>query len=207
MPRPRFEKLPPEKRELILETAAKEFAAHGYEGASLNQILATAGISKGAAYYYFDSKIDLYVTTVTYYAVEFMNGLDMDFEGLTAVSFWPTLQNLYEQQFTQFAERPWVFGVVKSGGPIDLEALATGELGEYGQKIEGMLESILRQGMALGVVRTDLPDALLFRLVAALDDAHDKWLLSQLSNLNHEELKAAAGQMVGLLQQLLAPKN
>ena len=58
MPRPRFEKLPPEKRETILETAAKEFAEFGYEGASLNQILAKSGISKGAAYYYFDNKED-----------------------------------------------------------------------------------------------------------------------------------------------------
>ena len=38
MPRPRFEKLTPEKRENILETAAKEFAANGYDGASFNQI-------------------------------------------------------------------------------------------------------------------------------------------------------------------------
>ena len=71
MPRPRFEKLSPEKREQILETSAKEFAANGYEGASLNQILAKAGISKGAAYYYFDNKADLYVTTThTHYAIE-----------------------------------------------------------------------------------------------------------------------------------------
>ena len=57
MPRPRFEKLSAEKREQILETAAKAFAAHGYDGASLNQILADADISKGAAYYYFDNKV------------------------------------------------------------------------------------------------------------------------------------------------------
>ncbi len=50
MPRPRFYKLPEEKRERILEAAAKEFVAHGFEGASLNQILTAAGISKGAAY-------------------------------------------------------------------------------------------------------------------------------------------------------------
>ncbi|NHZ71922.1 MAG: TetR family transcriptional regulator [Aquificales bacterium] len=207
MPRPRFEKLPSEKREHILETAAKEFAAHGYEGASLNQILAKAGISKGAAYYYFDNKADLYVTTVTRYAIELIDSLDINLEGVTAVSFWPTLQNLYEQQFTQFAERPWVFGVVKSNGPIDMEALANTQLGDYAQDVEGMLESILRQGMALGVVRTDLPDDLLFSLVVTLDDAHDKWLLTQMSKMGQKELKAAAVQMVGLLQQLLTPTH
>ena len=49
MPRPRFNKLSAEKRECILEAAAKEFAAHGYDGASLNRILDETGISKGAA--------------------------------------------------------------------------------------------------------------------------------------------------------------
>ena len=39
MPRPRFYKLSAPKRERILEAAAKEFTAHGYDGASLNQIL------------------------------------------------------------------------------------------------------------------------------------------------------------------------
>jgi AcrR family transcriptional regulator len=205
MPRPRFEKLSPEKREHILETSAKEFAANGYEGASLNQILANADISKGAAYYYFDNKADLYMTTLTYYAEELIGSLDLDFSDVTAVTFWPSLQNMYEQQFVQYAKRPWVFGVAKSGGPIDLEALTQGELGDYWQDIEGLLESILRQGIELGVVRDDLPEELLFRLVLALDEAHDKWLIKQLPEMNEEELKAAAAQMVGFLKKLLSP--
>ena len=205
MPRPRFKKLSPEKREQILEAAAKEFAAHGYKEASLNNILAKAGISKGAAYYYFDNKTDLYVTTVTRYATELIESLNVDFEGLTTVTFWPALQTLYEQQFTQFAERPWVFGVVKSDRPIDRDALANTQLGDYSQDAEGMLESILRQGMALGVVRTDLPDELLFSLVVALDDTHDKWLLNQMPTMTEKALQAAAGQMINLLQSLLSP--
>ncbi len=205
MPRPRFEKLSAEKREQILETAAKAFAAHGYDGASLNQILADADISKGAAYYYFDNKADLYMTTLTHYAEELINGLDLDFSDVTAVTFWPSLQRMYEQQFIQYAERPWVFGVAKSGGPVDLEALMQGELGDYWQDVEGVLESILRQGIALGVVRDDLPEALLFRLVLALDEAHDRWLVKQMPDMTQAELQAAAAQMVGLLQKLLSP--
>ena len=67
MPRPRFARLTAAKRERIMEAAAKEFAAHGYEGATLNRILVEAGISKGAAYYYFDDKADLYLTALLHY--------------------------------------------------------------------------------------------------------------------------------------------
>jgi len=59
-PLPRFEKLAPAKRRLILDAAAAEFAEHGFEGASFNRIIAAAGISKGAMYYYFADKADAY---------------------------------------------------------------------------------------------------------------------------------------------------
>src|SRR5829696_7359310 len=59
MVRQRFQRAPPEKRDALLDAAAKEFAAHGYETASLNRILLAAGLSKGSFYYYFDDKADL----------------------------------------------------------------------------------------------------------------------------------------------------
>lgn len=51
----------PEKRERILAAARKEFAAKGYEGASTNEIVKEAGISKGLLFHYFESKKDLYL--------------------------------------------------------------------------------------------------------------------------------------------------
>jgi AcrR family transcriptional regulator len=47
MPFPRYNKLPVEKRERLMEAAAKEFAAYGFEDASLNRILETVKTSKG----------------------------------------------------------------------------------------------------------------------------------------------------------------
>src|SRR5262249_1214418 len=38
MPRPRFERIAPEKRDAVLDAAAKEFAEHGYDDASMNRI-------------------------------------------------------------------------------------------------------------------------------------------------------------------------
>ena len=64
MPRPRFETLDPERRHRILASAAESFRRGGLYGASLNDILAVAGISKGVFYYYFDDKLDLYATVV-----------------------------------------------------------------------------------------------------------------------------------------------
>ena len=64
MPLPRFHKLEPERRQAILDAASEEFAANGFEGASYNRIIAGAGISKGAMYYYFADKDDLFRTVL-----------------------------------------------------------------------------------------------------------------------------------------------
>jgi AcrR family transcriptional regulator len=60
----RFEALPKEKRQKILDAAVREFAARGYEKASTNAIVKAAGISKGILFHYFGSKRKLYLYVV-----------------------------------------------------------------------------------------------------------------------------------------------
>ena len=43
-------------RRRILDTAAAEFAEHGYLGTSLNQLIAATGLAKGGFYFHFPSK-------------------------------------------------------------------------------------------------------------------------------------------------------
>jgi AcrR family transcriptional regulator len=69
-----------------LEAAAKEFVAHGFEAASLNRILDDAGISKGAAYYYFDDKTDLYATTTLHYSGAYSDENVHEFRGCRPLS-------------------------------------------------------------------------------------------------------------------------
>ena len=65
MARPRFQNLDQETRNHILETAAEEFAAQGFDGTSLNRLIESLGISKGSFYYYFDDKADLFITVAS----------------------------------------------------------------------------------------------------------------------------------------------
>jgi AcrR family transcriptional regulator len=206
MPRPRFKKLPVKKRERILEAAAKEFAAHGYDGASLNRILADAGISKGAAYYYFDDKADLFATTILHYSQELMADSLTDLTTFTAVTFWDELTAIYRHQFISFAERPWVFGVVKAGGSLSAEMLAEGPLAELWQQAQFLLVQLLQRGRELGVIREDLPEELLMSLVAAIDDAHDRWLFDHWEALSTDDLEQAAARISDTLRRLLSPE-
>jgi AcrR family transcriptional regulator len=46
-------------RAFLLRTAAQVFAEHGYDGTSLNDLIAASGLTKGAFYFYFKSKAAL----------------------------------------------------------------------------------------------------------------------------------------------------
>lgn len=48
-------------RRRVLDSARREFAAHGFDGVSLDQIAAAAGFSKGAVYSNFATKSDLFM--------------------------------------------------------------------------------------------------------------------------------------------------
>lgn len=53
-----------EHRERLRRSAIEEFVAHGYERASINRILAAAGMSKGQFYHHFGGKEGLYLALV-----------------------------------------------------------------------------------------------------------------------------------------------
>jgi TetR/AcrR family transcriptional regulator len=53
---PLFDRLPDDKRRVILDSAAAEFARSGFNAAKVDQIAARAGISVGALYKYFGNK-------------------------------------------------------------------------------------------------------------------------------------------------------
>lgn len=59
-----FNKIRPEKRQLIIDSATEEFAEWGYEKGSTDRIISRSGISKGGLYEYISSKEDLFLFLV-----------------------------------------------------------------------------------------------------------------------------------------------
>ncbi len=62
--KPTFDNIPAEKKLKILSVALTEFSSKGYENANINIIAKESGVSVGSMYKYFDSKKDLFLTTV-----------------------------------------------------------------------------------------------------------------------------------------------
>jgi AcrR family transcriptional regulator len=206
MPRPRFEKLTPEKRERILETAAKEFAHHGFDGASLNHILSTAGISKGAAYYYFDDKADLFTTVLQHYWFHLVGHVQLSVEGLDRASFWPKMRELYRQGLNHAYEEPWLLPLMKTlwkspGAAGGLPAALAGAL----VPLQEWTMAIVRRGQEVGAVRTDLPKELIFALLFAVDGACDRWCLEHVASVERREIERLSATIFSMMQRMFEP--
>ncbi len=61
-----FLNIPEEKRNKILSVAMSEFANNGFDNANINTIAKKAGVSVGSLYKYFNTKTDLFLTSVNY---------------------------------------------------------------------------------------------------------------------------------------------
>jgi AcrR family transcriptional regulator len=197
MPYPRFERLAAAKRERLLEEAAREFAARGFEAASLNRILERASMSKGVAYYYFEDKADLFFTVVQRCAAE-LNLVDtaLDPASLTAETFWPAMAALHRQPLLRSFDRPWLFGALRAAGRLPLELREREPLAAFARQLTGWVEGLIARGRALGVIRTDVPAELIFAWMEALDTASDTWLLMQWEYLDREAIARLSDQTV-----------
>lgn len=206
MPYPRFAKLPAEKRANLLDAAAREFSARGFGDASINRILESAHMSKGAAYYYFEDKTDLFLAVVEHCS-QSLHLIDETVapEELDAASFWPTFAELHRQPLLRSYEQPWLFGALKAAGRLPEEARAQGPLARLAEDLMSYVLAFIHRGQALGIIRDDLPDELLFAWLQGLDRASDDWLLAHWSELDRETIGRISDQTVEAMRRAVAP--
>ena len=206
MSRNRLENLDPERQRALFEAAAEEFAAKGFDGASLNRILERTGMSKSSLYYYFDDKSDLFVTLVERsMAILFRHIGHFDPEELTAENFWSDFERRYGKAIDFVSGNGWLvhFGAMFYGLRGDPKrGAATGRLF---QAARHWLEIILRRGQALGVVRSDLPETLLIDSAMGLCESLDRWVVAHWNELSPAERDALPEEHIGLFRDLLSP--
>lgn len=205
MPRPRFQKLEESRRNSILVAAAIAFSEDGYFGASMNQILENAGLSKGAAYYYFDDKADLFATTIEYCFEQFHFPVTSGIEELNAENFWETIELIYREPFLQTFDRPYLFGVIRSAfGLTDIDEIDE-RLAPIIHDAVGWLDDIIGKGQEYGLIRTDVPVELLNDFVMAIDFANDSYLSQHQQSLDQAAVSRILHITVDMLRRMLTP--
>ena len=205
MVRPRFHRLPAVQQETILAAALEEFSAHGFARASLNRIIAASGISKGALYYSFDGKEDLYAHVIRDQLERLLadGGPFPSLEGTDADGFWTTLEELYLHLMRRLIANPRLSALLRdwlssTGAP----ALGGAQREAEHEMMPWLLDTIAA-GRRAGAVRDDVPEELLVAVAMSMGQAMDVWLVTRLDA--GDALDETVHTMMGMLRRALAP--
>ena len=189
-----------EHRDQLLRAALEEFCEHGYEGASVNRILAASATSKGQLYHHFPGKEGLYLGLV-----EWM--VDMKIAWFAAHPL-PAVDDFFETLEAQM-RASLDFAVVHP----DVDRFGRALLGERGRPIfaavvarfgfdpSSTLGALVAHGYALGQLRDDLSLEFVQRAVLlVVNHAPDLLDLTQPADLSTK-----LAELLAFLREGLAP--
>lgn len=196
----------PDRRQRLLSTAAAEFAAAGYQQASLNHIIRTCGMSKSSFYYYVDSKQHLFDVVVEQLGQALVRDVDVPTpEELAEGDFWDNAARLLDRLAVLSVREPTFTDLGRMfylpGAPGERDSA----VGRAMEAVGTWLERTLAAGRALGAVRADLPPALQAELTVAVVRAFDEWSLRHAAEFDTETGKDLVRAQLNALKGLLAP--
>ncbi|MBI1199530.1 MAG: TetR family transcriptional regulator [Phenylobacterium sp.] len=206
MSRRRFENLDQDRQQKLLDAAAEEFGARGYEAASLNRILEGAGMSKSSLYYYFDDKADLFASMVERsiaFLFKAVGGLDL--QALTAETYWSELEGLFRRAIAVMNGDAWYLRLGRMFYRLRGQSRAGGPTDRAFDVAARWIAAIIERGQALGVVRTDLPMSLLVACAMGLGEALDHWVIDHWDELDDAARLRMAAEQTDLFRRFLAP--
>lgn len=160
---------PFEHQQALFDAALEEFITNGYEQASINAILQTAGMSKGQFYYHFGNKEGLYLAVVGVLIAkkrEFLAGVmqpgdfQQDIFGIFAAQMRYGVAFAREYPaINRFSER----FIREKGSPIYDKALAA-----YNFQDNDAIGQMLEAAYARGEFRQDVPLSFVKRVIGYL---------------------------------------
>ena len=205
MPLPRFEKLESSRKSAILSAAAEEFGEHGFQSASYNRIIEAAGISKGAMYYYFADKEDLYRTVLHAAMRSFVEHMSVPAGIDSAQAYWRECEGIYAGIMRFLLAEPHAAPLCWSVSKARQRGESHPILIELSQRLETWTGALIALGQRVGAVRTDLPSDLLLHTAFAMLEGMDRWLASHWDDMTPERVDATTHMLVGLMRRIAEP--
>lgn len=150
----------------LVQVARRLFAARGYAGVGTEEIVADAGVTRGALYHQYKDKKDLFAAVVDDVMRDIHEGLRSAAAGQTDLLL---SLDLGVEAFLEISQRPDVLTIAFRDGPSVLGWAKWRELdSQYGL---GLLEGLLQRGMETGQIVRQPPKTLAHLVLGALTEA------------------------------------
>jgi len=194
-----------DRRRRLVEVAAAEFAAEGYENASLNRIIDGCGMSKSSFYYVLNSKAELFEFAVRE-LFDIAAGIVSvpEPEEFAGRVFWPRLERFFADLVVASQTHEWFLTL---GRMFYSQSPSTeqGTVSDTMAAVRAWVEELLLVGRASGAVRDDLPEALQVLLAFRVIAVFDEWTVAHYDEIPPAELGALADAQFATIRRLLEP--
>jgi len=202
LPYSRFKNLSLAKQEGILRAAADEFAARGFESASFNRIIEHAGISKGAMYYYFADKADVYRTVLDVWFTELLEHIQPRSNPQTSAAYWEEWRAIFQRTFRYFQQKPLAAAILWQSIRSRAAGKAHPVLVLFADQLRNWMDDLLKKGCQVGAVRTDLPEGLLLEATFSMLEGFDRWLAKRWQDAFERNIDEIAETVTDLLRRI-----
>lgn len=169
MPKDTFLNLPRDKASRIEEAAIDEFMVYSFEAASVNRIVAKAGIAKGSFYQYFADKKDLYKHILNQIVEQKMAYLSPVMANPMSVDFYILLKEIYMSglRFAQSNPRLQKIGnllIADRTSPIYQEFVQ-----ENMVRSDQFFQMLITKGIERGDIRPDIDVPMISWMVSRMN--------------------------------------
>ncbi|MDP7036368.1 MAG: TetR/AcrR family transcriptional regulator [Candidatus Marinimicrobia bacterium] len=157
-----------QRKEQILDAALHVIVQNGYHQSRMDDIVLTSGLSKGAIYWYYKSKKDMYLDLVNHWVIRYSNSLlKLPQED---ISSGEQLKNLFETFFKQFEKDPIVFKALLefwslAGRDTDFKI----KLEKVTQNFIHYIESIIKKGVESGEFKRVNPNIAAMSIMVVIE--------------------------------------
>lgn len=206
MPAGDIDRMPAERRMRLVRTAAREFAAEGYEHASLNRIIRECGLSKSSFYHVIASKNELFDLVVRDLISATLENIRIpNPEKFETRNFWDQVDGLIDT-LAEASAKDEAFAAL--GGIFYLSDTGSGTPASVSEALTSIgrwLQDVLLAGRRQGQVRDDLPIELQSRLVFAILRTLDQWVAGTASTMSIRESAAYVRTAAETVRRILDP--
>ncbi|MDV3125038.1 TetR/AcrR family transcriptional regulator [Mycobacterium sp. 21AC1] len=183
--------------------AAAEFAAAGYENASLNRIIASCGMSKSSFYYVIESKEALFEFVMRELIGDIAGKVSPpQLEEFDGDQFWPRVEGFFADLMAVAGQVPSALTLGRmfySDAPGG-DATASGTMMAA---VQDWVHGLLRVGRSCGAVRQDLPEALQYSVILRMLQIFDEWTIAHFDEFAPEELDRLGTAQFAAIRRVL----
>jgi len=200
MPKDTFFNLPEDKRALICDVAIDELAACPFEQASVNRIVAQAGIAKGSFYQYFADKQDLFLYVMQLIGEAKLNYMSPVMRNPDEHDIFTLIREMYLSgiQFANEHPRYTAIGnklLVHKEAPI-YKTLKADILPSY----FAIFETLLENAIARGEIRADIDIKMFAYLITSMSTVVIEYYSEFISQALDESMIATVDKFIDFLK-------